>query len=132
MLFTGWIRRGRLDTFAPGPSRRREGRGDRLMFENLREKGFQIEFVSHAEAILRFDFPDVAYDLESVLANASIPIAEIIRSGGGETKATQRLRRAFVEKGGASINSKSCERSTACAAKPFPTKSIIWPNMLKA
>lgn len=69
------------------------------MFENLREKGFQIEFVSHAEAILRFDFPDVARDLESVLANVSIPIEEIIRSGGGETKATQRLRRAFVEKG---------------------------------
>jgi Restriction endonuclease BglII len=69
------------------------------MFENLREKGFQIEFVSHAEAILRFDFPDVARDLDSVLANVSIPIEEIIRSGGGETKATQRLRRAFVEKG---------------------------------
>ena len=60
---------------------------------------FQIEFVSHAEAILRFDFPDVARDLESVLANSSIPIEEIIRSGGGETKATQRLRRALVEKG---------------------------------
>ena len=68
------------------------------MFETLRERGFQIEFVSHAEAILRFDFPDVARDLESVLANSSIPIEEIIRSGGGETKATQRLRRALRRK----------------------------------
>jgi hypothetical protein len=62
----------------------------------LREKGFEIEFRSHAEAILSIDFPEVAAQLETVLLKSTIPIEEIIGSGGGETKGTQRLRNALA------------------------------------
>jgi hypothetical protein len=67
------------------------------MFESLVARGFQVEFHSHAEAILRVDFPEVISQLEAILINATIPIEEIIGSGGGETKGTQRLRRALQE-----------------------------------
>lgn len=69
------------------------------MFEALRNAGFQIEFHSHAEAILSVDFGDVAAQLETILAGSTIPIEEIVGSGGGETKGTQRLRRALHEHG---------------------------------
>jgi hypothetical protein len=69
------------------------------MFESIVDKGFQIEFHSHAEAILLGDFPDASGQLESVLASVTIPIEEIIGSGGGETKGTQRLRRALAVEG---------------------------------
>jgi hypothetical protein len=69
------------------------------MFDSLGAAGFQIEFHSHAEAILQVDFPEVAAQLESTLLQATIPIEEIIGSGGGETKGTQRLRRALHEHG---------------------------------
>ena len=65
------------------------------MFDPLLAAGFQIEFQSHAEAILSVDFSDVVLQLQNVLATATIPIEEIIGSGGGETKGTQRLRRAL-------------------------------------
>jgi hypothetical protein len=61
----------------------------------LSEKGFQIEFHSHAEAILSLDFPDALADLEAALAKLSIPIEEIIAGGGGEAKGTQRLRKTL-------------------------------------
>lgn len=67
------------------------------MFEKLRERGFQIEFSSHAEAIIGGDFPEVASQLEEILLTSTIPIEEIIGSGGGETKGTQRLRNALAE-----------------------------------
>lgn len=66
------------------------------MFERLKDRGFDIEFRSHAEAILKIDFPEVAEQLEEVLHSSTIPIEEIIGSGGGETKGTQRLRRALA------------------------------------
>jgi len=69
------------------------------MFEALREKGYQIEFVSHALAILEIDFPDAAAELEEVILSQSVPIEEIIGSGGGETKGTQRLRNGLAAKG---------------------------------
>jgi Restriction endonuclease BglII len=69
------------------------------MFEKLRTNGFQIEFHSHAEAILGVDFPEVAEQLEAILSGAMIPIDEIVASGGGETKSTQRLRRAPEDRG---------------------------------
>jgi hypothetical protein len=56
------------------------------MFDRLLEKGFEIDFRSHARAILEGDFPDVATELEQVLLASTIPIEEIIGSGGGETK----------------------------------------------
>jgi hypothetical protein len=66
-----------------------------IHFSQLLAKGFQIEFHSHAEAILSVDFPDVLADLEATLVNLSIPVEEIIAGGGGEAKGTQRLRRAL-------------------------------------
>lgn len=69
------------------------------MLESLRAAGFQIEFYSHAEAILGVDFPDVARQLDGLLVAATIPIEEIVGSGGGETKGTQRLRRALHANG---------------------------------
>jgi hypothetical protein len=69
------------------------------MFERLKEKGFEIEFCSHARAILSLDFPEVAERLEDVLLSSTIPIEEIIGSGGGETKGTQRLRNALASHG---------------------------------
>jgi hypothetical protein len=69
------------------------------MFEQLKSKGFEIEFRSHAKAILSVDFPEVAEQLENVLLASTIPIEEIIGSGGGETKGTQRLRNALATHG---------------------------------
>lgn len=69
------------------------------MFDALVDQGFQIDFRSHAKAILSVDFPDVAAQLEEVLLASTIPIEEIIGSGGGETKGTQRLRNALSERG---------------------------------
>ncbi len=69
------------------------------MFEALRKTGYQIELVSHALAILEIDFPDAAKEIEDVILNQSVPIEEIIRSGGGETKGTQRLRNGLTAKG---------------------------------
>lgn len=69
------------------------------MLDALRAAQFDVDFCSHAEAILRFDFPEVAIQLEEVLLASTIPIEEIIGSGGGETKGTQRLRAALKAKG---------------------------------
>jgi hypothetical protein len=69
------------------------------MFRDLREAGFQVEFHSHAQAILAGDFPVVEAELQEVLLGATIPIEEIIAGGGGEAKGTQRLRRGLQAKG---------------------------------
>ncbi len=69
------------------------------MFQSLERAGFRFEFRSHAKAILSSDFPDAVSDLERVLSDITIPIEEIIGSGGGEAKGTQRLRRALAEHG---------------------------------
>jgi hypothetical protein len=65
------------------------------MFEALVERGFQIEFQSHAKAILSVDFHEAVQELEEALLEATIPIEEIIAGGGGESKGTQRLRNAL-------------------------------------
>jgi hypothetical protein len=64
---------------------------------SLVARGFQIEFHSHAKAILSFDFAEALTELEQTLARVTIPIEEIIAGGGGESKGTQRLRRALNE-----------------------------------
>jgi hypothetical protein len=69
------------------------------MFDRLKERGFDIEFRSHAQAILGIDFPEVAEQLESILLASTVPIEEIIGSGGGEAKGTQRLRNALASHG---------------------------------
>lgn len=69
------------------------------VLDQLIEKGFDIKFESHAAAILEKDFPGALDDLEGVLVDVRIPIAEIIGSGGGESKGTQRLRHALHDLG---------------------------------
>jgi hypothetical protein len=71
----------------------------RLMLDSLRDRGFQVEFHSHARSILAGEFPQAVEELERVLLGATIPIEEIIGSGGGETKGTQRLRRGLQATG---------------------------------
>jgi len=65
------------------------------LLKKLVEKSFQIQFESHAAAILQIDFPSAVSDIEKALSEVTIPIAEIIGSGGGESQGTQRLRRAL-------------------------------------
>ena len=69
------------------------------MFEALQEQGFEVAFTAHAQAILSMDFSTASTDLEMALLGATIPIEEIIASGGGEAKGTQRLRRALAALG---------------------------------
>lgn len=63
-----------------------------LMFEKLKEKGFEILALHHAEAILKHDMPEAVNELESVLEEISLPVEELVRGGGGEGQLTQRLR----------------------------------------
>lgn len=69
------------------------------MIERLSGRGYQIEFVAHAAAILRTDFPEALDELCAVLFDLAIPIEDLVRGGGGETVLTQSLRRAFAERG---------------------------------
>jgi hypothetical protein len=69
------------------------------MLEKLVARGFQVDFRSHAKAIIAGDFPEVATQIEEVLLASAIPIEEIIGSGGGETKGPQRLRNALKQRG---------------------------------
>jgi hypothetical protein len=68
------------------------------MFEALLLKGYQVDYVAHAKAILAADFPEAVSELESALVESTIPIEEIIAGGGGETKGTQRLRRSLAKR----------------------------------
>jgi hypothetical protein len=70
-----------------------------MVLKELRHRGFEIQFESHAAAILEMDFPAALHDLEQVLSSFRVPITEIIGSGGGETRGTQRMRRALNELG---------------------------------
>jgi hypothetical protein len=69
------------------------------VLDRLRERGFEIQFESHAAAILDRDFPAALTDIEQALMAFAVPITEIIASGGGETRGTQRLRRALTDLG---------------------------------
>jgi len=70
-----------------------------VLLQPLHDRGFDIQFESHAAAILERDFPVALDDLERVLVAVEVPITEIVGSGGGETKGTQRMRRALAELG---------------------------------
>jgi len=72
---------------------------ENTLLERLQEKGFDLHFESHAAAILEVDFPQALNDLKSALTNIMVPVDEIIGSGGGETKGTQRMRRALRDLG---------------------------------
>ena len=67
------------------------------MFEKLKEKGFEILALHHAEAILKHDMPEAVNELESVLEEISLPVEELVRGGGGEGQLTQRLRNTLSE-----------------------------------
>lgn len=69
------------------------------MLGRLQDLGYEILFLSHAAAILGEDFPGALNELEMSLAAFDIPITEIIGSGGGETKGTQRLRHSLAARG---------------------------------
>ena len=73
--------------------------GGYVTLSALIAKGFQVEFVSHAEAILTVDFPSVLTELEGVLNVLTIPVEQLVRGGGGETETTQGLRRALTVHG---------------------------------
>jgi len=75
-----------------------------LETELLIERGFEIEFRSHAAAIMQVDFPDAWGELNTCLLELEIPIEEIIGSGGGEAKGTQRLRRSLSAVGWDKLN----------------------------
>ena len=66
------------------------------MLDELSAKGFEIRFESHAGAILERDFPEAVEQLQHGLGSLRVPISEIIGSGGGATKGTQRMRAALV------------------------------------
>ncbi len=69
------------------------------MLDELIKRGFQCRFESHAGAILDKDFPEALREISGVLIDVVVPITEIIGSGGGESKGTQRMRRALAESG---------------------------------
>lgn len=70
-----------------------------MMMDVLLARDFQVEFYNHAAAILSVDFPDALIELDEAVADLHLPVAEIVGSGGGEAKGTQRLRRALAAKG---------------------------------
>lgn len=65
----------------------------------LTKLGFEIEFQSHAKSILHGEFLEPLNELCKSLGNLELPITEIIGSGGGETKFTQRLRNSLRNHG---------------------------------
>jgi hypothetical protein len=65
--------------------------------DKLMALGYQVEFHSHAKAILNIDFPEALTELQAVLEAFQIPVEVLVGSGGGETELTQLLRRKFAE-----------------------------------
>jgi len=65
--------------------------------DGLVRQGFQVEFESHAKAILNIDYPDALREIESVLERLQIPTETLVRGGGGETDITQWMRVAFAD-----------------------------------
>ena len=67
------------------------------MFKRIKEKGFQVLALHHAEAILKHDMASAMEELEEALLGIRIPAEELVRGGGGEGEMTQRLRRVLAE-----------------------------------
>ena len=65
----------------------------------LKKQGFDVQYLSHAKSILTGEFAPQLKELAGVLAELSFPITEIIGSGGGETRFTQRARNALSKLG---------------------------------
>jgi len=69
------------------------------MLEELTKKGFTIFPLHHAEAILTHDMEVTIKELSAALSMVRIPTEELVRGGGGESDATQRLRAALATLG---------------------------------
>jgi len=69
------------------------------VFERLKERGFDILALHHAEAIISRDMPAAEADIEHALLDLDIPIIEIVGGGGGEARLTQRLRKGLALEG---------------------------------
>jgi Restriction endonuclease BglII len=69
------------------------------MFERLKSKGFEVQALHHAAAILRHDMREATGELEKILMSFSIPVSELVFGGGGEGQGTQRLRKALTAQG---------------------------------
>jgi hypothetical protein len=69
------------------------------MFDRLKQRGFDILALHHAEAIVTHDMPHAEAEIEDVLLDLKIPITELVAGGGGEAQGTQRMRRALSDKG---------------------------------
>lgn len=70
-----------------------------MNLRTLEKSGFDVEARNHALAVLSEDFPIPLAELCRTQAGKEIPDAELIRGGGEEAQATQRLRRALTEQG---------------------------------
>ena len=68
-------------------------------FDSLGAKGFDVRFLGHARSIIGGEFAEALTDIGNALSDLHLPITEIIGSGGGETKFTQRLRRSLAAMG---------------------------------
>lgn len=79
------------------------------MFEKLRKNGCYVLTLQHAEAIVAHDIPGLAEDLENVLLTVTIPALELVKGGGGESEVTQRMRRAFQDRGWHKKNFEICK-----------------------
>jgi hypothetical protein len=90
---TGEARIGRRQSRAYD-RRMRSGTTDPVSL--LSDQGFDVQYLSHARAILTGDFAPQLDELAGVLSGLSLPISEIIGSGGGETRFTQRTRNALA------------------------------------
>jgi hypothetical protein len=64
-------------------------------FEAIEAKGFDVLFLGHARSIISGEFPQAVIEISEALDAIELPITEIIGSGGGETKFTQRLRKSL-------------------------------------
>lgn len=62
-------------------------------------RGLDLKFTYHADAILTLEFPEAVEELDGIVGSTRIPIDEIIAGGGGETQATQRLRKRLSAAG---------------------------------
>lgn len=69
------------------------------MFARLIAAGFEITIKNHAGAIFSVDFSPEAAEIETALIEMKIPVEELVASGGGEAKSTQRLRKRLYEGG---------------------------------
>jgi hypothetical protein len=90
---------------------------------NLLDRGFEINDISHASAILAGDFPDEFDTLIAALDNLYLPVTEIIGSGGGKALFTQRLAGALEDQGWTSHSFK-VEKIIDGLRKPYSTHEI--------